>query len=96
MLHKLEKYRPISDAIAVLFQPSAEVVIHSTEVDRVFHISNPISGRKSGDPSPLHFMKLAQQRGFQVNIFTVNEVSEMKRWSETGVDGIFTDFYKMP
>ena len=43
---------------------------------------------------PVDFMKLAQQRGFQVNIFTVNEVSEMKRWSESGIDGIFTDFYR--
>ncbi len=39
------------------------------------------------------FMKQAQARGFKVNIFTVNEVSEMKKWSDAGVDGIFTDFY---
>lgn len=40
------------------------------------------------------FMKKAQQRGFQVNIFTVNDTKEIQQWARAGVDGIFTDFYR--
>lgn len=53
MLHKLERYKPIADAITLLFQPNAEVVIHDTIRDQIFHISNPSPGRQNGNPSYL-------------------------------------------
>ncbi len=53
MTHPLLKYTPIADAIALLFQPIVEVVIHDIKTDSVFYISNPVSGRKVGDISLL-------------------------------------------
>jgi predicted transcriptional regulator YheO len=50
---KFSKYIPIADAIALLFQPYAEVVIHDTASDTVAYIANPFSGRKIGDASLL-------------------------------------------
>ena len=53
MAKKLSIYIPIADAIATLFHPHAEVVIHDIEEDTIFYIANPYSGRKVGDPSNL-------------------------------------------
>lgn len=49
----LEKYKSVADAIAALFRPNAEVVIHDVGADKIFHISNPVSGRSIGDSSYL-------------------------------------------
>lgn len=38
------------------------------------------------------FVAASHAAGFQVLVFTVNEVSEMKRLKAMGVDGIFTDY----
>ncbi len=53
MTHTLSKYESIADAIALLFHPTAEVVIHNIKTDSIFYISNPVSGRKIGDISLL-------------------------------------------
>lgn len=37
------------------------------------------------------FIKFLHRRGFKVQVWTVNEESEMHRFLEMGVDGIFTD-----
>ena len=51
--HPLERFIPVADAIAGLFHPCIEVVIHEIATDRVFYIANPVSGRKPGDASLL-------------------------------------------
>lgn len=53
MPHPLNIFKPVADAVALLFHPTVEVVIHEIETDRVFHIANPVSGRKPGDISLL-------------------------------------------
>ncbi len=52
-MHELDRYIPVADAVGALFYPNVEVVIHDIEKDVVFHISNPVSGRKPGDISLL-------------------------------------------
>jgi len=37
------------------------------------------------------FIKILHKRGFKVQVWTVNESSEMIRFLEMGIDGIFTD-----
>lgn len=49
----LYRYTPLADAVAQLFHPNAEVVIHEISTDRVYHVANPFSGRKTGDVSLL-------------------------------------------
>ena len=49
----LSAYIPVAEAIARLFHPNAEVVIHELAGDRVYHIANPFSGRQPGDISLL-------------------------------------------
>jgi len=49
----LSKYIPVADAVARLFHPNAEVVLHELSTDRVYHVTNPFSGRKAGDASLL-------------------------------------------
>jgi len=58
MSHPLSRYKPIADALSLLFQPNVEVVIHNIQEDRVYYIANPVSGRKPGDTS---FLKLDSQ-----------------------------------
>lgn len=53
MENTLSKYKPIADAIAMLFQPYAEVVIHDIIKDIIVHIANPYSKRRVGDSSYL-------------------------------------------
>lgn len=50
----LSAYVPICDAIALLLQPQAEVVLHDLATERVAHIANPFSHREVGEPSLLH------------------------------------------
>ncbi|WP_163339458.1 glycerophosphodiester phosphodiesterase family protein [Desulfopila sp. IMCC35008] len=40
------------------------------------------------------FMSKVQQRGFLVNIFTINDMNLVQKWARAGVDGIFTDYYR--
>ncbi|MCG8634532.1 MAG: PAS domain-containing protein [Desulfobacterales bacterium] len=51
--HPLSRFTPIADAVARLFHPSAEVVIHELSSDKVYYIANPFSGRRPGDISLL-------------------------------------------
>jgi predicted transcriptional regulator YheO len=51
---ELAAYAPVCDAIALLFQPYAEVVLHDLSTETVVHLSNPFSKRELGEPSLLH------------------------------------------
>lgn len=44
-------YIAIADALALLFQPQAEAVLHDIAEDRILHIAGPFSRRRAGDPS---------------------------------------------
>lgn len=50
----LSAYFPLCDAIALLLQPQAEVVLHDLATETVAHIANPFSHREVGEPSLLH------------------------------------------
>lgn len=50
----LSAYYPLCDAIALLLQPQAEVVLHDLATETVAHIANPFSHRELGEPSLLH------------------------------------------
>lgn len=50
----LSAYSPLCDAIALLLQPQAEVVLHDLATETVAHIANPFSHREVGEPSLLH------------------------------------------
>ena len=50
----LHVYRPICDAIAALFHPHMEVVLHELASDSVVYIAGNFSGRETGEPSLLH------------------------------------------
>lgn len=49
----LEPYFPVADALAALFSPWVEAVIHDVQLDTVAYIANPFSPREPGDPSDL-------------------------------------------
>lgn len=49
----LEPYFSVADALAALFSPWVEVVVHDLELDTVAHIANPFSPREAGDPSDM-------------------------------------------
>ncbi len=53
MQKQLAPYKSVADAVARLFHPYAEVVIHDIEQDAVYYIANPCSGRSPGDASLL-------------------------------------------
>lgn len=48
---RLPSYFPIAEAIAGLFRPHVEVVIHDLATTSVAYIANPISKRRPGDSS---------------------------------------------
>jgi predicted transcriptional regulator YheO len=50
----LSAYYPLCNAIALLLQPQAEVVLHDLATEAVAHIANPFSHREVGHPSLLH------------------------------------------
>ena len=50
----LAAFHPVCDAIALLLQPQAEVVLHDLATETVAHIANPFSRREIGEPSLLH------------------------------------------
>ncbi|WP_058835292.1 helix-turn-helix transcriptional regulator [Luteimonas abyssi] len=47
----LSVHVPVADAIAALFHPHVEVVIHDLATLTIAHIANPISKRRAGDSS---------------------------------------------
>lgn len=47
----LAPYFPVADAIAALFRPFVEVVIHDLEQTKIIYITNAISKRRKGDSS---------------------------------------------
>jgi predicted transcriptional regulator YheO len=47
----LRAYAPIGEAIARLFHPYAEVVVHDLASDRIVALWNPTSRRRVGDPA---------------------------------------------
>lgn len=51
---QLAPYHPVCDAIALLLQPHAEVVLHDLGSETVVHIANNFSRRSLGEPSLLH------------------------------------------
>ena len=53
MAYLLSQFKPIANAIARLFHPFAEVVLHNITTDTIEHIVNPFSGRTVGDSSLL-------------------------------------------
>jgi predicted transcriptional regulator YheO len=50
----LSAFPPLCDAIALLLQPQAEVVLHDLGSETVAYIANPFSRREIGEPSLLH------------------------------------------
>lgn len=52
----LDNFRTIADAIATLFYPHAEVVLHDLRTQKVDYIANNLSKRVIGDDSSLEDM----------------------------------------
>ena len=52
----LDNYRAIADAIATLFFPHAEVVLHDLRTQKIDYIANNISKREIGDDAALEDM----------------------------------------
>ncbi|HTO34524.1 MAG TPA: PAS domain-containing protein [Pararhizobium sp.] len=51
MPHPLSPFIPVCDAIATLFSPHVEAVLHDLETGLIFHLSNAFSKRRPGDSS---------------------------------------------
>lgn len=51
---ELQKYAEVADAMARLFRPFLEVVIHDLKTETLAYIANPFSLRHIGEPSLLH------------------------------------------
>lgn len=49
----LRPYFSVADALAALFSPWVEAVVHDLELDTVAHIANAFSPREAGDPSDM-------------------------------------------
>lgn len=52
--HPLHIFHPVCDAIALILQPYAEVVLHDLDSESVVYIANNFSKRDLGEPSLLH------------------------------------------
>jgi predicted transcriptional regulator YheO len=52
----LDNFRAIADAIATLFYPHAEVVLHDLRTQKIDHIANNLSKRAVGDDAALEDM----------------------------------------
>lgn len=50
----LVPFIPVCDAIAALFRPYVEVVLHDLATETVTHIANNFSNRELGEPSLIH------------------------------------------
>jgi D-arginine utilization repressor len=57
----LAPYRAVADAIAQLFQPYTEVVLHDLATQTVVHVSNNLSKREIGDDSALEEIGFDEQ-----------------------------------
>ncbi len=64
----LSSYTPVADAIAKIFHPYAEVVIHDIEKDNIVHIANPYSKREVGDASYLGLGGDESDLGLEMNV----------------------------
>jgi predicted transcriptional regulator YheO len=51
MRRPLDSYVPVCDAIAALFRPHVEVVLHDLASRKIFYIANSFSKRRAGDDS---------------------------------------------
>jgi predicted transcriptional regulator YheO len=51
MTHPLWPYQSAADAVAALFKPHAEVVLHDLSTGKIYYLANGFSKRTSGDPS---------------------------------------------
>lgn len=51
MSHPLTRFVPVCDAIATLFAPHVEAVLHDLDTGLIFHIANAFSKRRPGDSS---------------------------------------------
>lgn len=51
MSHPLAPFVPVCDAVATLFSPHVEAVLHDLETGAIFHIANAFSKRRPGDSS---------------------------------------------
>lgn len=51
MSHPLAPFVPVCDAVATLFSPHVEAVLHDLETGLIFHIANAFSKRRPGDSS---------------------------------------------
>lgn len=51
MSHPLAPFIPVCDAVATLFSPHVEAVLHDLETGLIFHIANAFSRRRPGDSS---------------------------------------------
>jgi predicted transcriptional regulator YheO len=51
MRRQLDSYVPICEAIARLFSPHVEVVLHDLATRKIFYIANALSKRRAGDSS---------------------------------------------
>ena len=49
MNRQLKPYIPLCDALAALFHPHVEVVLHDLKSKKLVHISNAFSARRAGD-----------------------------------------------
>ncbi|MFW5386259.1 MULTISPECIES: helix-turn-helix transcriptional regulator [unclassified Yersinia (in: enterobacteria)] len=56
----LNRYQPIADAIATLFSPYAEVVIHDLTSQKLVYIANNYSQRELGEDSNLSELRFDQ------------------------------------
>jgi len=54
LVPELAAYPHICDAIALLFQPYAEVVLHDLATETVVYLTNTFSKRELGEPSLIH------------------------------------------
>ena len=64
----LDNYRAIADAIATLFFPHAEVVLHDLRTQKIDYIANNLSKREIGDDAALEDM-------------LSDDVSETQHWA---------------
>ncbi|OBZ97127.1 hypothetical protein ADU59_05450 [Pararhizobium polonicum] len=51
MSHPLTPFIPVCEAVATLFSPHVEAVLHDLESGLIFHIANAFSKRRPGDSS---------------------------------------------
>jgi D-arginine utilization repressor len=54
LIPELAAYTDVCDAIALLFQPYAEVVLHDLSTETVVYLTNTFSKRELGEPSLIH------------------------------------------